>query len=252
MIHSIVIKTTLVFFLINLSAQLFAQPNKTGIIYGKIIDKKTGDGLIGANIYIDNNPQNPKEVIGSAADLDGNFMFEAPFGKHNLIASYIGYESYAKEITVKLNDTLEFEILLKVIDNSCPWESSTPYPQLNGKWKLKRYEKGLRRVFLSKRKRKSTMSFYFPDKTSPGKFSYSDGCNGCGTICFRHIEDGIIEIQKNGMLICTLIGCYKKNEFGAFVSKMINNKVKTIIKNNRKILKIIVDNEKLVLRKKSG
>lgn len=81
-----------IFFLIHailFSSLLFAGE---GIIRGKVIDKATGEELIGATIYLEGT------TIGTTTDFDGNFSLPAPEGKHTIICSFISYE------TIKITD----------------------------------------------------------------------------------------------------------------------------------------------------
>ena len=65
---------------------------QTGKIAGKVVDRETGEPLIGANVIIVGTS------LGDATDLDGNFVIlNVPIGKHVLKASYVGY----KDITIK-------------------------------------------------------------------------------------------------------------------------------------------------------
>ena len=64
-------------------------------ISGKITDTETGDGLIGATVYLDGSD------IGTVTDFDGNFMLEGvPSGEHTLMVSYTGYASMSESVSV--------------------------------------------------------------------------------------------------------------------------------------------------------
>ena len=74
----------LLFTLVFAAFGVYAQG---GIVTGQILDKETGEPLIGANAIIRGT------TIGSVADLDGNFTIsEAPAGDQVLEVSYVGYE----------------------------------------------------------------------------------------------------------------------------------------------------------------
>jgi outer membrane receptor for ferrienterochelin and colicin len=80
------------------NAALFAQ--KT-LITGRVTDKKTGEGLPGANVIV------PGTYKGAASDLDGNFTIKglAP-GDYNIRASMIGYtEQMQTGIQVRFSKT---------------------------------------------------------------------------------------------------------------------------------------------------
>ncbi len=57
------------------------------IITGKVIDEKTGEPLVGANILIDNAKS------GITTKQDGSYTITIPDGKNTLVFSYVGYTS---------------------------------------------------------------------------------------------------------------------------------------------------------------
>ena len=58
----------------------------TGKIAGKIVDKETGEPLIGVNVIVKGTS------LGSATDIDGYYaILYLPPGKHTVIASMVGY-----------------------------------------------------------------------------------------------------------------------------------------------------------------
>jgi iron complex outermembrane receptor protein len=77
------IERLLLFFLLALSCQAFAQTK----VKGKVSDPSTGETLIGAAVVLEGT------TTGTTTDLDGKFSFEVvqdpPF---NLVISFIGYE----------------------------------------------------------------------------------------------------------------------------------------------------------------
>lgn len=59
----------------------------TGKIAGRVVDKSTGQPLIGVNVFLDGT------VFGSTTDLDGNYiMLNIPPGKYILVLQYLGYQ----------------------------------------------------------------------------------------------------------------------------------------------------------------
>jgi len=228
---------------------------ETAIIKGKITDKKTGEGLFGA-VIIFNNSYRPKDKTGTTADIDGNFSFKVPVGEQVLTATYLDYERYIKEITVKPNDTLEYEISLEKHNYSCPWESSIPYTELKGTWEPVYYKKRFFKTKFNKgntkRKRKYKVSFNFTNDTLPGGISWHNGCNSKGSKYFRHIGNGIIEVPEKEWSLSTLMYCSKtiySKSLDNFMANMNGNKTKTIITNNDQDLELVLGKKKLVLQK---
>ena len=118
------IKVFTLFLGVQLSAGLatFAQQTQTttaptqtapvpsGKIAGKVIDKNTGEALIGVIVRI------PSLNKGSQTDLDGKFVLKAPVGTYDIEVKYISYATQTvKDVVVSqgqvtdLNFTMEEE-----------------------------------------------------------------------------------------------------------------------------------------------
>ncbi len=85
----------------------------TGSIKGRVLDKSSGDPLIGANVLVLNTS------LGSAADLDGIVILaNVPAGNQTLKISYVGYRTITVEVTIPENGVLqqEFRLLPQVIE----------------------------------------------------------------------------------------------------------------------------------------
>lgn len=84
----------------------FAQT--TGKIAGRVVEKVTGESLIGANVIL------LSTSLGAAADMDGNFfVINIPAGTYDIQANMIGYRSVKMEnVRVSVNSTtnLKFEL----------------------------------------------------------------------------------------------------------------------------------------------
>ncbi len=94
--------TLLSIFILLLVTTAYAQTK----IVGVVTDTK-GNTLVGANIYIDGT------YDGVSSNADGSFAFTTnELGKKNLIVDYIGYESFAKPISIG-NKVLTIDITLK-------------------------------------------------------------------------------------------------------------------------------------------
>lgn len=77
-----------IFFLLT-SYSLLAQ--QTGIVRGNIIEDRTGEPVIGANVYIQGTSN------GTFTDIDGAFSLEVPEGKHTVVVSYVTYQTMSIE-----------------------------------------------------------------------------------------------------------------------------------------------------------
>lgn len=78
--------TTILLLLITFSFSL-AQSG-TGRIAGKVLDKQTGEPLLGANVIVEGTS------LGAATDLNGEYLIsQVPVGFHSVRASFIGYQA---------------------------------------------------------------------------------------------------------------------------------------------------------------
>jgi hypothetical protein len=85
-----------------------AEP--TGKIVGKVTDAKTGEGLPGANVRIENTK------CGACSDLDGSFtIINVPVGMYNVEATFIGFKrSRTKGVSVVQNQTTIQDFKLEI------------------------------------------------------------------------------------------------------------------------------------------
>ncbi|MGC9363679.1 MAG: carboxypeptidase-like regulatory domain-containing protein [Fidelibacterota bacterium] len=81
---------------------------------GKIVDKNTGDPIVGANIYIEGTS------MGTASDINGDyFIINIPPGTYTLICSYVGYERISVvniEVNVDRTTIQNFSIAPQAIE----------------------------------------------------------------------------------------------------------------------------------------
>ena len=85
----------------------------TGKLSGKIIDKETGEPLIGANIMIEGT------VLGAATDVEGNyFILQIPPGTYKVRFSMIGYQTLVMDdvrLRVDLTTTLDGKLIQSAV-----------------------------------------------------------------------------------------------------------------------------------------
>ncbi|MGD1044609.1 MAG: TonB-dependent receptor [Bacteroidota bacterium] len=85
----------------------------SGSLKGSVLDKTSGEPLIGANIIIQNTS------LGGAADVDGNFEIKLiPVGNWKVRVSCIGYVPVIRDVTIVENETLkeEFKLVAQAIE----------------------------------------------------------------------------------------------------------------------------------------
>ena len=89
----------LVSFSICVSAQ-----NNNFTISGNVSDIITNEGLIGVNII--------SNKTGTSTDINGNYTLNLPYGEHNIVYKYIGYEEVKKQIKVFSDSVLSINVKL--------------------------------------------------------------------------------------------------------------------------------------------
>ncbi|WP_176133167.1 TonB-dependent receptor [Hymenobacter sp. CRA2] len=76
-------RSFLLFLLLTVSSLAFAQQ---GSIVGKVVDKKTGEAVIGATVVV------PGTTQAAPVDVEGNYELKLPAGTYNILMTYIGYK----------------------------------------------------------------------------------------------------------------------------------------------------------------
>ena len=97
------------------STRLVAQPATQITISGTVLDAETGQPLPGASIFLANT------LLGAAADQDGRFSIPGVgLGTHEVVASFVGYESQAERLRLTRveNVTVTFGLQPHVIESS--------------------------------------------------------------------------------------------------------------------------------------
>jgi hypothetical protein len=100
------------FFVSTFGTLIYA--GTTGKIAGKIIDKTTGEAVLGANVIVMGT------TLGASADVDGNyFILNIPPGEYEVKASSIGYSSITiQKVRVSVDQTtkIDFELISESIE----------------------------------------------------------------------------------------------------------------------------------------
>ena len=103
------VHTLCVVALLMISFPQIALAQQTGTIAGTVVDARTGEGLIGANVIVDNT------LLGAAAEADGNFTIDAvPVGSYTVRARFIGFREVVEEVSVTAHATATVRFELKV------------------------------------------------------------------------------------------------------------------------------------------
>ena len=107
------IRLVFITLILTSSNFLFAQSGK---ISGKVVDGKTMEPLVGANIMIIGTD------IGAATDIGGNyFIINVPPGTYNISASYIGYTKIIQEkvvVNAGRTTTADFNLTMTAVEGN--------------------------------------------------------------------------------------------------------------------------------------
>ena len=88
------------------------ESQESSLISGIVLDNKTGESLIGANLVLAKK-DNSNILLGTTSNINGEFKFQnIEDGEYTLTISYIGYKSQRMTITYELNNSLELIIQL--------------------------------------------------------------------------------------------------------------------------------------------
>ncbi len=82
---------------------------ETGKLTGSVIDGQTGEGLIGANVYLEGT------AFGAATDMDGGYVIlNITPGNYELVVMMIGYaELRVKNVEIKGNELVKLNLTLQ-------------------------------------------------------------------------------------------------------------------------------------------
>jgi hypothetical protein len=81
---------------------------QTGEIRGKIIEKETGESIVGVNIVIDSL------LTGTSADMDGNYSLKVAPGTYKLKISYISYNTVElTNVVVQAGKVIEVNVVME-------------------------------------------------------------------------------------------------------------------------------------------
>ena len=84
------------------SGVILAQESHT--IRGTVKDFNNGETVFGASVFLKGT------TIGATTNEYGFYSITAPKGNYTLIVSYVGFEDISQEISLNIDETLNFEI----------------------------------------------------------------------------------------------------------------------------------------------
>lgn len=106
---------------------IYAQHKQNAVIKGTV-SNNNGYKLDYATITLKNTHMNTN------SDEFGNFLLEAPSGKYTLIVSYLGYQTYEKNIEIKPQEKLTLHIIMEKNNNNLDeiiFETKSPVQHIN-------------------------------------------------------------------------------------------------------------------------
>ena len=85
----------IVLWSVSMAPGLSVQAQESGTVSGVIYDSETGEGLAGTNVMLEGT------VLGASTDENGAFKItNVPAGNYTMIATFIGYKTSTRELTV--------------------------------------------------------------------------------------------------------------------------------------------------------
>ena len=97
-------RTILAGFMCFVSIAGHAQARHT--ISGYVKDDLSGETLIGANVYLENDA-----TTGTVTNTYGFFSMTLPEGVHRIVVSYLGYQHHVEELTLLSNTNLNISMV---------------------------------------------------------------------------------------------------------------------------------------------
>ncbi len=94
-------KKSLLLILLFVSSNLFAQ---TGSISGTVTDDLTDEALVGVTVS--------SGATGLVSDDAGNYIFTLPAGNQTIKFSFVGYNTFEKQVSIKVGDTIKLNVVL--------------------------------------------------------------------------------------------------------------------------------------------
>ena len=89
--------------LLSLAWSISAQ-NKRFTVSGNIVDKATGEDLIGATVYVE------ELKTGTAANAYGFYSVSLPEGRYRLVFSFVGYVNYIQNLDLKKDEKVNVRL----------------------------------------------------------------------------------------------------------------------------------------------
>ncbi|MFT6997061.1 MAG: hypothetical protein ACJAQ4_000806 [Cryomorphaceae bacterium] len=92
-----------IFVIVSLIAQA-----QNGTVRGFVYEEETGEAVIFTNVFLKGTS------IGASTDVNGYFsVTQIPEGQYTLMVTYLGYDTFSEEITVRAGDITTEKIFLK-------------------------------------------------------------------------------------------------------------------------------------------
>lgn len=110
-------------------------PRKKYYISGTILDKKTGENLVGATVYL------PALATGTYTNEYGQFSLSLPQGEWELYFSHIGYTEIIQTIPLNRDTSLSVKLDFSItFDPITLWDTSNTHDRLPIDWNLEKID----------------------------------------------------------------------------------------------------------------
>jgi iron complex outermembrane recepter protein len=88
---------------------LIQSYGQTFTLSGQVLDRATGESLIGATVMASDN-------VGAVSDFEGNYSIDLKAGEYTLTVSYVGFEPTQKTIMLVKNLFINFRLKTQILD----------------------------------------------------------------------------------------------------------------------------------------
>ena len=183
-------KNLLTLLFLGLSVSLFAQSTISGTV-----KDTSGEVLPGVNIYLKGTS------FGASSDFDGNYSItNVPDGNYTIIATYLGFDSFTKQITVS-GENLTLDVVMNENAESLDVVVVTGVANPKSKIESSVSVTTIRPEVVSQSAPRTTAEIF---RTIPGIRSESSGGEGNSNIAVRGVPvsaggSKYVQLQEDGL-----------------------------------------------------
>ncbi|NRB65444.1 MAG: carboxypeptidase-like regulatory domain-containing protein, partial [Saprospiraceae bacterium] len=88
------------------------NPSGRALVKGFVVDKETGEPIIGATIF------HPATGRGTASDIDGSYELNLPTGEQEIQIQFVGYQNISRTMLILSDGTMDVNMASTAVDLS--------------------------------------------------------------------------------------------------------------------------------------